>query len=140
MTRSMEKVDPRSMKTMPLSPGQSSIWLAQMLDPADPCYNIGECVEIAGDIDAGKFELALRQVVAASDALHLRFIETEAGPSQFFEHDADWQLIHLDFSGAADPEKDQSYMLAPLDPRLLDRIEFPLGGQDKAATRAEAAR
>ncbi len=30
-------------------------------------------------------------------------------------------------------------MLAPLDPRLLDRIDFPLGEQDKAATRAEAA-
>ena len=40
---------------------------------------------------------------------------------------------------AADPQKDQSYMLAPLEPRLLDRIEFPLGGQAKEKTRAEAA-
>ncbi len=40
---------------------------------------------------------------------------------------------------AADPQKDQSYMLAPLDPRLLDRIEFPLGEQAKEQTRAEAA-
>jgi tRNA-uridine 2-sulfurtransferase len=40
---------------------------------------------------------------------------------------------------AADPAKDQSYMLAMLDPRLLDRIAFPLGCQDKAATRADAA-
>lgn len=40
---------------------------------------------------------------------------------------------------AADADKDQSYMLAPLDPRLLDRIVFPLGEQGKAATRAEAA-
>jgi tRNA-specific 2-thiouridylase len=40
---------------------------------------------------------------------------------------------------AADPAKDQSYMLATLDPRLLDRVAFPLGDQDKAATRAEAA-
>ena len=39
---------------------------------------------------------------------------------------------------AADPEKDQSYMLAPLDPALLARIEFPLGGQTKVETRAEA--
>ncbi len=39
----------------------------------------------------------------------------------------------------ADPAKDQSYMLATLDPSLLDRIAFPLGDQDKAATRAEAA-
>ena len=40
---------------------------------------------------------------------------------------------------AADPEKDQSYMLAPLDPALLDRIEFPLGDQPKEQTRTEAA-
>jgi tRNA-specific 2-thiouridylase len=38
----------------------------------------------------------------------------------------------------ADPHKDQSYMLARLDPNELDRIWFPLGEQDKAATRAEA--
>jgi tRNA-specific 2-thiouridylase len=38
----------------------------------------------------------------------------------------------------ADPEKDQSYMLGRLDPRLLDRLWFPLGEQTKAETRAEA--
>ena len=36
--------------------------------------------------------------------------------------------------------KDQSYMLASLDPRRLARICFPLGEQDKEATRAEAER
>jgi len=40
---------------------------------------------------------------------------------------------------AADPDKDQSYMLAPLDPALLDRLEFPLGERTKAETRAEAS-
>jgi tRNA-uridine 2-sulfurtransferase len=39
-----------------------------------------------------------------------------------------------------DPEKDQSYMLARLDPAKLDRISFPLGGQTKTDTRAEAER
>ena len=38
-----------------------------------------------------------------------------------------------------DDSKDQSYMLARLDPRHLDRIRFPLGGQTKTETRAEAA-
>src|SRR5207248_1492844 len=38
----------------------------------------------------------------------------------------------------ADPAKDQSYMLAALDPRHLARISFPLGGQDKDATRVDA--
>src|SRR5919197_1623193 len=41
---------------------------------------------------------------------------------------------------AADPEKDQSYMLARLDPDRLGRIAFPLGEQTKAQTRAEAER
>jgi tRNA-uridine 2-sulfurtransferase len=40
----------------------------------------------------------------------------------------------------ADPAKDQSYMLAALDPRELARVSFPLAGQDKDATRAEAER
>jgi tRNA-specific 2-thiouridylase len=41
---------------------------------------------------------------------------------------------------AVDAEKDQSYMLATVDPGVLDRVRFPLGGQSKEETRAEAAR
>jgi tRNA-uridine 2-sulfurtransferase len=41
---------------------------------------------------------------------------------------------------AADPDKDQSYMLAGLDPAVLERLWFPLGEQTKTQTRAEAAR
>jgi tRNA-uridine 2-sulfurtransferase len=41
---------------------------------------------------------------------------------------------------AADAGKDQSYMLARLDPRFLERLWFPLGEQGKKETRAEAAR
>src|SRR3954466_2818299 len=40
---------------------------------------------------------------------------------------------------AADERKDQSYMLARLDPRFLGRLWFPLGEQGKDETRAEAA-
>jgi tRNA-uridine 2-sulfurtransferase len=39
-----------------------------------------------------------------------------------------------------DPAKDQSYMLARLDPAKLDKVWFPLGDQRKEETRAEAAR
>jgi tRNA-specific 2-thiouridylase len=39
-----------------------------------------------------------------------------------------------------DSQKDQSYMLARLDPRFLDRVWFPLGQQTKEQTRAEASR
>jgi len=40
---------------------------------------------------------------------------------------------------AADGAKDQSYMLARLEPSQLERVWFPLGEQDKDATRSEAA-
>src|SRR5581483_4213303 len=39
-----------------------------------------------------------------------------------------------------DAAKDQSYMLAPLDPAKLERVWFPLGDQTKDETRAEAER
>ena len=39
---------------------------------------------------------------------------------------------------AADAAKDQSYMLAEVDPGVLGRLWFPLGGQTKAETRAQA--
>jgi len=41
---------------------------------------------------------------------------------------------------AAYAAKDQSYMLATVDPALLDRVGFPLGGDPKEAVRAEADR
>lgn len=40
---------------------------------------------------------------------------------------------------AMDDGKDQSYMLATVDPGVLGRVRFPLGGQSKEETRAEAA-
>ena len=47
---------------------------------------------------------------------------------------------HTLLARAADAAKDQSYMLAALDPRHLARIWFPLGEQGKEETRDEAQR
>ena len=55
--------------------------------------------------------------------------------ARIVEHDG-----RLLLARGADPAKDQSYMLAGLDPRQLARVDFPLGEQDKEATRAEAER
>jgi len=40
---------------------------------------------------------------------------------------------------AVDKSKDQSYMLAAVEPRLLERLRFPLGVRTKMETRAQAA-
>src|SRR3954452_13412629 len=54
--------------------------------------------------------------------------------ARIVEHDG-----RLLLARAVDESKDQSYMLARLDPRHLDRIWFPLGDQSKTETRAQAA-
>ena len=43
-------------------------------------------------------------------------------------------------SRGTDVRKDQSYMLATVDPNVLRRVRFPLGEQSKEETRAEARR
>jgi tRNA-specific 2-thiouridylase len=53
--------------------------------------------------------------------------------ARIVEHDG-----RLLLARAADESKDQSYMLARLDPRRLDRVWFPLGEQTKVETRAQA--
>ena len=53
--------------------------------------------------------------------------------ARIVEHDG-----RLLLARATDATKDQSYMLARLDPRRLERIWFPLGEQTKTQTRAEA--
>jgi tRNA-uridine 2-sulfurtransferase len=47
---------------------------------------------------------------------------------------------HRLLARAHDEAKDQSYMLARVDPRALDRIWFPLGEQTKEETRLQARR
>lgn len=44
----------------------------------------------------------------------------------------------LSLARGVDPGKDQSYMLATIEPELLERLWFPLGAQTKAETRAQA--
>ena len=90
---------------MPLTRAQLSIWLAQMLDSEDPTLSLAESVEFLGAFDTQKFETALRRIVAATDALHLQFIETDDGPRQFFDYRADWELTRLDFSRGPDPKE-----------------------------------
>ena len=104
-TASILEHDPNTIKQMPLTQAQLSIWLGQMLDCEDSSLNLAECVDILGSIDAEKFEMALRQVVAATDSLHLHFVETDNGPRQFFRYDANWELTHLDFGGAPDAKE-----------------------------------
>jgi len=70
----------------------------------------------------------------------LRFAERAGAATLWTGHYA--RIVERDgrrlIAQGVDPAKDQSYMLATLDPALLDRIAFPLGDDRKAAVREEA--
>ncbi|NEW06374.1 amino acid adenylation domain-containing protein [Paenibacillus sp. SYP-B3998] len=98
-----------------LSGAQSGIWFAQQLDPENPIYNTGECIEISGPIDSALFEAALRQAVMDAETLHVRFGEDEDGPWQIVDPSSDWPLYVIDVSKESDPkEAAEAWMKADL--------------------------
>ncbi|MFG3055691.1 amino acid adenylation domain-containing protein, partial [Kitasatospora sp. NPDC048239] len=90
-------------ETLPLLAGQSGMWFAQQLDPASPAYQIAECVEIHGPVDARLFELALRQVLHEAEGFRLCFVESDNGVRQRINPYTDWPLHLVDVSAEPDP-------------------------------------
>jgi tRNA-specific 2-thiouridylase len=83
------------------------------------------CVRCNGEV---RFD-AMLELAAALGAARLA-----TGHYARIARDRDGPLIRA----AVDSRKDQSYMLARLDPERLDRLSFPLGGLTKDAVRALA--
>ena len=77
-------------------------------------------------------EVRFDAMVDLADALGAARLAT--GHYARIARDADGPLLRA----GADPRKDQSYMLARLEPALLDRLSFPLGGLTKDAVRTLA--
>src|SRR6476620_10526325 len=89
---------------LPLSDAQLGIWFAQTIDQSSSTYNLAEYLEIGGPVDATLFEVALRQVVAETEALHVRFVSNADVPGQIIGPAPDWSMSLVDVSGAPDPQ------------------------------------
>ncbi|MFD4983089.1 amino acid adenylation domain-containing protein, partial [Streptomyces sp. NPDC058383] len=108
---------------LPLTAAQSGVWYAQQLNPQNTTFNIGEFLEIAGPVDAGLFEEAVRQVVVEAETLRLRFSEADGGPvARILPAESFDQYLHVvDVSTEPDPSgAARAWMAAdaarPLDP------------------------
>src|SRR3954452_6379083 len=89
---------------LPLSDAQLGIWFAQTIDQSSTTYNLAEYLEIGGPVDATLFEVALQQVVAETEALHVRFVSNADMPGQIIGPAPDWSMSLVDVSGAPDPQ------------------------------------
>jgi nonribosomal peptide synthetase DhbF len=113
-------------KNHELMAGQFGIWLAQFIGTDEQIYNIGEYLEIQGDLDLRLFEAALRRTVAEADTYHLRFSGDEERPWQRIEKSKDWPLHIIDVSSTADPRASaENWMWADMR-RPVDFMHGPL--------------
>ncbi len=116
---------------LPLTHAQAGVWIAQRLDPTNPIYTIAEYVDIAGAIDPAVFERALRRVVAETDALRLRFEDSDEVTTQFIRREVDVRPDVVDLGGADDPHARALAWMhreqeRPLDPSSGRVFEFAL--------------
>ncbi|MFI6645498.1 condensation domain-containing protein [Streptomyces sp. NPDC050504] len=96
--------------------GQLGIWHAQQLHPGNSIFNMGEYIEIRGEVDTDLFEAVVRKVVQEADAFHLRFEGTaDEVPRQYFDIRNDWTFHLIDVSGEEDRRSSaESWMLADM--------------------------
>ena len=108
-----------------LTDAQLGIWFAQSVSPSSPAFNLAEYLEIAGPIDAPLFELALRKVVAETEALCVRFANGADGPRQVIGPPPDWAMSFIDVSAATNPQAAaEQWMKADL-AKPIDLIQGP---------------
>ncbi|MCM2387664.1 non-ribosomal peptide synthetase, partial [Streptomyces albipurpureus] len=85
-----------------LSTAQSGIWFGHKFDPTGHIYNVGEFVEIHGDIDVAIFERAFRFTFSEVETLRLRFSEEGGRVWQWVDDSIEPNLTVQDFSTGQD--------------------------------------
>ncbi|MFE9249106.1 amino acid adenylation domain-containing protein [Streptomyces sp. NPDC007088] len=110
-----------------LTPAQQGVWYGQLVDPDSPKYNIGECLEILGDLDEELFTAAVGRAVAACDSLNLEFVARDETVRQRVlprPPTAEDRLKVIDLSDEADPQAAaEGYMAG--DMAAVDRLDAP---------------
>ncbi|MQT02156.1 hypothetical protein FF041_18665, partial [Streptomyces jumonjinensis] len=86
----------KSVSTLPLFDAQEGIWLAQRFEGSRRLYSAGQYIDIHGPIDTSVFERALRQAVAETEILHMRFVEDGDKVSQIVVPALEWDLPIID--------------------------------------------
>jgi non-ribosomal peptide synthetase component F len=116
---------------LPLTMAQVGIWYAQQIDPANPVYNTGEYLEIAGEVDAAALERALQAVVEEAETLRVRIAEDGDALWQVLDPEPVVTLPVVDLSGRVDAEDTavaamRADLALPVDPRQGPLCHFVL--------------
>ena len=85
-----------------LSAAQRGVWVAQKLNPASPIFNLGQYIEIRGEIDAELLRRALFQVVEEAPSLRIAIRDWNGEPSQKVRPSDLVDIPIVDFSASSD--------------------------------------
>src|SRR5271155_5890101 len=112
-------------RPLPLTRGQLDIWLAEETGRFGARWQLGVYVRIAGPIDPGLFESAIRQVVGEAEPLRAAFFEVDGQVFQKVVDYPDVELACYDLLGSQDPVQ-EAYRLASSIQRTLMPLSGPL--------------
>ncbi|WP_194925608.1 condensation domain-containing protein, partial [Catenulispora pinisilvae] len=92
-------------ETVPLLTAQLGVWVGQKLRAESLIFNMSQYIDIDGSVDLGILRAALRRVLAETEALRVRIVETDDGVGQQIlgVDDLAWDLTFHDLSAEPDP-------------------------------------
>ncbi|MFJ1578164.1 amino acid adenylation domain-containing protein [Streptomyces sp. NPDC088182] len=96
--------DRTSASGIPVTGGQSGIWLAQQIDPDSSAYNIVFALDLRGRVDLDRLAASVRQAVGEAGSLHVRVGAGDGGPRQT-PAPVPFDVPVVDLRGAPDPER-----------------------------------
>ncbi|MFI9292286.1 amino acid adenylation domain-containing protein [Streptomyces gardneri] len=119
--------DRTSASGIPLTGGQSGIWLAQQLEPDSSAYNIVFTLDLRGGLDVDRLTEAVRRAVEEAECLRVNIVAGGDGPRQT-PRTVPVDITVVDLRAAADPEEAAAAWTAADRDRPTDLAHGPLTG------------
>ena len=91
-------------RTLPLTPGQLDIWLAQETGHAAGQWHLGLFIKVQGAVDRDALDWAIRRVVHEAEPIRATFVEVDGQVLQRVLEYPDVEPTVFDVSGAPDPK------------------------------------
>ncbi|MEV6424557.1 amino acid adenylation domain-containing protein [Streptomyces sp. NPDC051662] len=120
--------DRTSASGIPVTGGQSGIWLAQQIDPDSTAYNIVFALDLRGDLDLDRLAASVRRAVGEAESLHVRIGPGDGGPRQT-PAPVPFDVPVIDLRSAPDPERAAADWMDAERDRPADPARDPLFGQ-----------
>ncbi|HEU4558249.1 MAG TPA: condensation domain-containing protein, partial [Longimicrobium sp.] len=91
---------------LPLSFAQERLWFLSRLEPESAFYNTAVPLRLEGELDAGRLERALGEIVRRHEALRTTFAEEDGSPVQVIAPFAGFTLAVERVAAADEPERE----------------------------------